>query len=175
MEMSHMAPRKLLVTSCWSWYLCVWGGGHKGVSQLGIGLGQHLGTVGSAGTGDGPNRDRAWGSSCIVQSKGDEDERCGGTPQTHSDCTISVTKYQRGKKKQQPNNPSSEGFCFRSELSLRRGPPPPPPPRCHVADGRNRCGALGGWGGGGVQRGAPHPPWTRGVGTHRSQSQRAQG
>lgn len=21
MEMSHMAPRKLLVTSCWSWYL----------------------------------------------------------------------------------------------------------------------------------------------------------
>lgn len=158
MEMSHMAPRKLLVTSCWSWYLS----GRRGCQCDSRGRGRDLGATGggfppgtpaqggsgcsrAAGAAPGCHGSPGTRASCET---GNKDEQHGRMPHSNSDCTISGKEKKkkyihmhkiRAKTQQRGLLLSVRPVTTSQSLRLR--------PRCHVArrqelsDGRNRCGA----------------------------------
>lgn len=134
MEMSHMAPRKLLVTSCWSWYLS----GRRGCQCDSRGRGRDLGATGggfppgtpaqggsgcSRAAGAAPGCDGSPGTRASCET-GNKDEQHGRMPHSNSDCTISGKEKKKNistcTKSEQKLN--SEGFCFRSDLSPRPSP-----------------------------------------------------
>lgn len=108
MEMSHMAPRKLLVTSCWSWYLPR----RHGHQRRGRGWGR--------GRPRGATRERRllWHEAVL----------CNGEWGLTRPDAPSRQRLHNFWHRENPHGPNQskklngKGFCFRSDLSPHPNP-----------------------------------------------------